>query len=48
MVNYLVKMKTTVDTFSSIGHNISEEDKILYILGGFRYDYDAFVVFVIT
>ena len=47
MREYLLKMKTYFDTLVSIGHQISKEDQILYILDGLGLEYD-YVVLVIT
>ena len=47
MREYLLKMKMYYDTFTSIRHQILEEDQILYIFAGLSIKYD-FVVSVIT
>ena len=47
MREYLFKMKTYFDTLASIGHQILEENQILYILVGLCIEYDV-VVSIIT
>ena len=47
MREYLLKMKTYSNTFASIGHQISKEDQILYIVAGLGIEYD-YVISVIT
>ncbi|KAL6319464.1 hypothetical protein AAG906_014139 [Vitis piasezkii] len=47
IIEYLFKMKTYFDTLASIGHQILEENQILYILVGLGIEYDV-VVSIIT
>ncbi|XP_075521494.1 uncharacterized protein LOC142554709 [Primulina tabacum] len=46
MKDYLGKMKNYVDSLSVCGHPISDDDQVLYILGGVGMEYDSVVVHV--
>ncbi|PON92317.1 hypothetical protein TorRG33x02_119460, partial [Trema orientale] len=46
MREYLVKMKTYANILASVGHIVTEEDQILYILIGLSSDYYSLVVSV--
>ena len=44
MREYLTKMKNYVDLFSSAGHQLFEEDRILHLLLGLDHEYNAVIV----
>lgn len=46
MKDYLSKMKKHVDMLAACGHPISEEDPVLYILGGVGVEYESVVVHI--
>lgn len=46
MKDYLSKMKGYVDFLASCGDAITNEDQILYVLGGIGLEYDSVVVHV--
>lgn len=41
-------LKSTIDPLASAGHIVSEEDQILHILADLGFEYDAFVISIIT
>ena len=44
MLKYLFKIKKIVDNLSTIEEYVTEQDHILYILGGLGYEYNSFVM----
>ena len=46
MMEYLLKIKSIVDNLLAIGENITEQDRILYLLAGLRAEYNSFVITV--
>lgn len=44
MSEYLTRIKTCCDLLGSVGHSISDDDQISYILNGLGRDYDSVVV----
>ena len=48
MIGYLLKMKGHVDALASAVHVISEDDQVLYILGGLSVEYDHFIISLTT
>ena len=48
MIGYLLKVKGHVDALASAVHVISEDDQVLYILGGLSVEYDHFIISLTT
>ncbi|CBI25270.3 unnamed protein product, partial [Vitis vinifera] len=46
MMEYLLKIKSIVDNLLAIGENITEQDRILYLLAGLGAKYNSFVITV--
>ncbi|KAI9170486.1 hypothetical protein LWI28_028783 [Acer negundo] len=44
MTEYLIEKKNIMDSLAYSGYILSEDDKIMYILGGLGADYDSFVI----
>ncbi|KAK0607846.1 hypothetical protein LWI29_021486 [Acer saccharum] len=44
MTEYLIKKKSIMDSLAYSGYILSEDDKIMYILGRLRAEYDSFVI----
>ncbi|KAK0602578.1 hypothetical protein LWI29_034909 [Acer saccharum] len=44
MTEYLIKKKSMMDALAYSGYILSENDKIMYILGGLGVEYDSFVI----
>lgn len=44
MSDYLSNVKSICDVLAASGCRVSEEDQILYILGGLPHDYDPVIV----
>lgn len=45
-MEYLLKVKSIADNLAAIGEPVSEQDQILYLLGGLRAEYISFVIYV--
>ncbi|XP_062112979.1 uncharacterized protein LOC133824125 [Humulus lupulus] len=45
-MDYVLRVKSYVDFLSAISRRVSEQDHILYLLGGLSSEYNSFVVFV--
>ncbi|KAL5782821.1 hypothetical protein ACOSP7_007850 [Xanthoceras sorbifolium] len=46
MSEYLMKKKSVMDALAFTGHRLSNDDKLMYILGGLGPEYDPFVISV--
>lgn len=46
MKDYIIKMKGFIDLLAACGHPISDEDQVLYVLGGVGIEYDPVVVHI--
>ena len=46
MMEYLLKVKSIADNLAAIGEPVSEQDQILYLLGGLGAEYISFVIYV--
>lgn len=45
-MQYLLKVKSIADNLAAIGEPVSEQDQILYLLGGLGAEYISFVIYV--